>query len=90
MVMLECDLCGRMVTENKHREDGSIEEWETHADEVRPFTSSPCQTVCGVCHEAVRVTVCTLVAALERIRTPAENASRVDYDPAEDAVKALG
>lgn len=77
-VKMECDLCGRLVTEDKTQEDGSIEEWEAHADEVRPFTTSPCQTVCGVCHEAIRVTVCTLVTALERIRTPAENAARID------------
>jgi len=77
-VKLECDLCSRLVTEDKTQEDGSIEEWEAHADEVRPFTQTPCSTVCGTCHEAIRVVVCTLVAALERIRTPQENAARID------------
>ena len=86
-VKLECDLCGKLVTEDKERVDGSIEEWEAHADDVRPFVGNV-STVCGECYEPIRVTVFAVVGALRRLHPDPE--LYPEPDPARLAAATLG
>ena len=75
-IKLECDLCGKLVTESKEWEDRSVEEWEDHAERLSSFIT--CTTVCGQCFATIRVVMKALLASLERIR-PLPTVSLPDY-----------
>ena len=86
-IKLECDLCGKLVTEDKTQVDGSIEEWEAHADAVRPFVGNV-STICSECFAPIETTVFAVVGALRRLHPEPE--LYPEPDPTRLAASTLG